>query len=311
MEIINGYQPLREFTSVGAGTASWTVAQKNGKMYFLKRFNTPKYIPACYDLCREYERKKNAIYSTLKSLDNGNLVIIEDFFHWDTFYYITTQLVPEASVTAEEIHSLPHDKRLILMKTLAHCFSRLEKGGIVHADLKPSNVMIKPTVGGFYSLKLIDFDSSFFVSDPPTDPEDLEGDMTYMAPEVLMGMCGEEVKLDCKVDVFAMGLMFHQFLCGSLPMFDRDQFDCACEAVANGDELSLNNRIEPQFRSLIERMLKLDPDLRPTFESIFRDLSASTDTRSVEKVDSIKSEPMKVDQVKKAGNPWMKKGGNL
>ena len=307
MERINGYQPLREFTSVGAGTASWTVAEKNGREYFLKRFNTPKYTPACYDLCREYEWKKNALYTVLRNLDNGNLVVIDDFFHWDTFYYIATQLIHESSVTAEEIYSLPQDKRLILMKTLAHCFVQLEKGGIVHADLKPTNVMIKPTVSGFYSLKLIDFDSSFFVSDPPVDSEDLEGDMTYMAPEVLMGMCGENVKLSCKVDVFAMGLMFHQFLCGSLPMFDRENYNCACEAVANGETLRVNHTIPDAYRPLIISMLEADPDLRPTFATVFRTLS-NPGAAEPPLIMPGKKEPAGTAAT---GNPWMRKAGRL
>ena len=192
MENINGFIVKNPFSTVGAGTASWTIATKNGQEYFLKRFNAPKYVPSNYEYCQHYEERKNKLYAAIRKLNNGNLVVVEEFFHHETFYYIATQRVHESSITAEKVHTLPMEKRQIVMKTLAHCMMQLEKGGIVHADLKPSNVMLKPTVGGFYSLKLIDFDSSFFESEPPTNKDDLEGDMTYLSPEVLI-----HSKTDC------------------------------------------------------------------------------------------------------------------
>lgn len=273
MEVINGYVLQRPFSSVGAGTASWTIAYKDGKDYFLKRFNAPKYVPSCAEYCHAYEVKKNKLYAAIKSVNNGNLVVIEDFFRWETFYYVATQRVREDSVTAERVHLLPMKVKWIIMKTLTHCMMQLEKSGIVHADLKPSNIMLKPTGSGYYSLKLIDFDSSFFEEDPPEKPEDMEGDMTYLSPEMLMGMCGQPVRLTSKIDVFAMGIMFHLFLTGRLPSFDSD-YDSVCEVVANGGTVHLSSLIGSQERSLIVQMLRCDPEQRPCFSEVFAQLVA-------------------------------------
>ena len=313
MEDINGYMPLRPFCSVGAGTASWTIAVKNGREYFLKRFNSPKYVPSCLEYCRTYEAKKRAIYDAIRRLDNGNLVVIDEFFHNDTFYYISTQKVPESTITAENAYSLPADKLLVIMKTLVHCMIQLERGGIVHADLKPSNVMLKPTVGGYYSLKLIDFDSSFFVADPPADKEDLEGDMTYLSPEVLMCMCGDDVALTSKIDVFAVGIMFHEFLSNRLPEFNNE-YDSVCEAVANGSGVSIATSIPESLRELIADMLSFKAEDRPDFEDVFRRLCSCELAVAVPHTSSeaIHAAPTRLVQPVPMGkNPWMKKAGNL
>lgn len=314
MESINGYVPLKPFSTAGAGTASWTIAKKDGREFFLKRFNSPKYVPSCLEYCMAYEAKKRALYEEIRKLDNGNLVVIEDFFHCGTFYYISTQRIPASSISAENAYSLPRDKLFVIMKTLTHCMMQLERGGIVHSDLKPANVMLKPTVGGFYSLKLIDFDSSFFVSDPPKDREDLEGDMTYLSPEVLMNMCGESHPLTSKIDVFAAGIMFHQFLSNKLPAFDGG-YDSVCEAVANGSEIGIDPGIPLPLQSLISSMLRFNADDRPSFSDVFKGLCAYEAPEKVVEEEDAKitgtPERRSAQPVSPGKNPWMKKAGNL
>jgi len=54
--------------------------------------------------------------------------------------------------------------------------------GIVHADIKPDNILIDMNAGGITGLKLIDFGSAFSYDNPSnitaSTPE-------YLAPEVL------------------------------------------------------------------------------------------------------------------------------
>ena len=71
-------------------------------------------------------------------------------------------------------------------------------------------------------------------------------------------MIEEPAVLSPKVDVFAMGIVFHQLLCGELPGFDSE-YDYVYEAVLNDAELKISEDIPEEFRSLIAEMLRKEP----------------------------------------------------
>lgn len=278
-QYINGYRLLSPFTTAGAGSARWTFAEKDGVEYFLKEFLAPVYpvdsIPMPDAIrasrraaCEAYEMNKSALYRAIREADNGNIVAIHEFFRNDAKYYISTPRVNEASLSVGQIAALPLEKLRIIIRVLVNNMQRLESAGIVHADLKPTNIMIKPTLSGFFSLKLIDFDGSFFVNDPPADCEDLQGDPVYLAPEMFLAMSGENMPLTSKVDVFATGIIIHELLSGELPAFGPE-YDYVFEAALEGANIYLSDRIPADFRAIITDMLNVDPDKRPSFAQLF------------------------------------------
>ena len=330
MEIINRYVLNKPFSNEGAGTCSWTTANRDGKKLFLKRYNTPKYMPACAEYCEEWEAKKRRLHEAVAEADDGNLIACKEFFRSETCYYLSTELVETGEFTIDHVSELPMEKKLILMRSLSHSMMMLEKKGIVHADLKISNLLLKPTIGGYFALKIIDFDSGFFEDSPPVDHEDLEGDITFLSPEALMRMCGEEVALTSKIDVFAAGIIFHIFLTGDLPIFDRDSFESVSEAVANSCDVKISPDVPAEYEHMIADMLSYDPDQRPTFEEIFEALTEEMHAKqAVEEVEAHKetenealeiapepqiseAEPKEFQELATSSeNPWMKIAGDL
>ena len=108
--------------------------------------------------------------------------------------------------------------KLVLMKSVAHSLKILHDLSIVHGDLKPSNILIKRTELG-YTSKLIDFDNSYIAASPP-QPEEIVGTINYYSPE-LLGYIQEDgvapAALGVASDVFALGLIYCEYLTGSLP----------------------------------------------------------------------------------------------
>ena len=100
-----------------------------------------------------------------------------------------------------------------IMHRPAHSVYRLHENGIVHGDLKPENILLKRLESGAVTAKLIDFDNCFWEREVLPANKEIHGDPVYFAPETGPAIIGDEDKrLSVKIDVFALGLIFHQIL---------------------------------------------------------------------------------------------------
>jgi eukaryotic-like serine/threonine-protein kinase len=164
------------------------------------------------------------------------------------------------------VAALAFPDQLVLLKTVAHSLRILHDRGIVHGDLKPSNVLIKRTELG-YTTKLIDFDNAYLAGEPPP-PEEIVGTMNYYPPE-LVGYIQETgtaaAELTQKADIFALGLIYSEYLTGTLPTFDTAAYQYAGVAAAAGQILRPPPTSLPTpVVELVDRMLLTDPAARPT-----------------------------------------------
>jgi serine/threonine protein kinase len=289
-DVINGYTILEDFRVVGAGLSKWTFAAKDGREYFIKEFLSPTYpdehAPGSAQTkmrkrrrCAAFERHHRRIQAALAEVSGlgGNLIVTLDFFRWGAKYYKVTEKVVVAGLSPADISSLPFQDQLVLLKTVAHSLRILHDRGIVHGDLKPSNVLIKRTELG-YTTKLIDFDNAYLAGEPPP-PDEIVGTMNYYSPE-LVGYIQETgtaaAELTQKADIFALGLIYAEYLTGSLPSFDAGKYQYASVAVQGGEVLQLPSGTLPApVVELVDRMLLADPTARPTIADIHTTLMAT------------------------------------
>ena len=291
-ELINGYRMLKDFTTAGGGQSKWTFAERGGETYFIKQFLSPVYptpnAPGSTKikaqkrkLCDVFERHHRRLIDVLKGkcADGGNLIIATDFFRSGSKYYKVTKKVDVSSMSVADISRLSINIKVIILRTVAHSLRILHQANIVHADLKPSNVLIKRTLKGHYAAKLIDFDSSFFSEEPPTQ-ENLVGDLVYYSPEVGAYLM-EDPTIDAKqlklnADIFSMGLLYHEFLTGRLPKFNTEEYAYPYISVNDGHELAIDERgMTPKLRDLVARMLNKVPEERPGIQEVFSVLKES------------------------------------
>lgn len=270
MKSIHGYQLLQEFLPRNAGFCMWTFCEKDGHEYFIKQLLDPKYPidPELYSpegmerkkkICAEFEEKQNAFIRTLERCRTGNNVIIQDFFREGAKYYLVTDRVYPSDISLQDLALLEEDKKEVLLRSILYSIAALHEQGIVHSDIKKDNILLKKTEDGYITAKIIDFGGSFLTSWPQTGTT---GDDVYFSPEALRKSKGEEVTLTTKIDIFALGILFHQYLTGELPEISGgDHY--VCTAVLNGNTVTLHKSLSPFYRSLIESMLSLKPEDRP------------------------------------------------
>lgn len=283
-EVINGYRILKDFVVAG-GMSKVTFAEKGENEYFIKEFLSPKYpLPdspgsekikaqkrkAC-EAFEKHHRELNKKISSKVSL-GGNLVFAVDFFRSGTCYYKVTEKIDTASLTCEEISHLPLEKILLIAKSVCHSIRILHDLNIVHGDLKPDNILIKKTSMGF-SGKLIDFDDSYFSSNPPKDHESLVGTPEYYSPEQAAYIMDEEDEisgdtLTLKSDIFTLGIILCEYFTGKKPLL-ADGYSSTWSCVENCKPFSLARYIPDKIEELIRCMLKLRPIDRPTINQVF------------------------------------------
>ncbi|CAM9774286.1 unnamed protein product [Lampetra fluviatilis] len=97
-----------------------------------------------------------------------------------------------------------------ILKFLCHTKAR----SIIHADIKPKNVLIKDTVTG--TIRVTDFGTSFFVKSQPLH---VGGTLPFQSPEVLLGY-----RLTCAVDMWALGCTVAELVTGR-ELFQSDSRD--------------------------------------------------------------------------------------
>ena len=280
-DVINGYL-LTTDPQNGGGHSEWAFAQKDSELYFLKRFLHPAYpLPdgpgsektKAYNRqrCENFERHQRLVTRQLRPIagEGGNLVITKDFFRERAFYYKVTAKVDVSRISVGDIAAMDRDSRIFIMLTAAKSLDTLHKAGLVHGDVKPDNLLIKALDKGRFAIKVIDFDNCFPVRNPPPADE-LVGDPTFYSPELLRYTVGDAPgdHLDEKNDVFALGLVFWQYLTGERPELP-DGFNYPAEAVSQGSLLSLPRSVEDRpLADLVHSMLASQSDERPSMSTV-------------------------------------------
>lgn len=284
-EKIGEYVLSTGFNAVG--NCRWAIVQKDGKQYFLKEFLKPKYPPPYLKdevrksklrRCRKFEQHHKRLLGALKatSIPGGNIVAPVDFFRFGLIYYHISPKIDVTLVTPGALATAPQGQKSILIKTVINSVGILHNAHIVHCDLKPENVLIHRTSTGNLVSKIIDLDGAFFEDDLP-DPDDMQFDQRYMAPEVLLfNRAGGEtkIKLTTAADIFSLGLILYEFWTGTRVQFDRHLHTDPASCLIDGGRLFWDRSLTPgPLAESIEEMLSRDSASRPSIVKVAQRLS--------------------------------------
>jgi serine/threonine protein kinase len=193
-------------------------------------------------------------FDLLHILRRDSLEIVQDAVterRWAT--------INERVITTGEVDCrLKPGMAVAILRECLEGIAALHRGGIIHCDLKPSNVMVKRTG----QVKIIDIGSAFWVGRPPErQPCTLE----YAAPEVLTGH-----RATPQSDLASLGYMLIEMLSGSRP-FSGLSFDQIIQSKLNIlDKLpGLLPMEEFQFSEALIRLLRglVHPDPSKRFSS--------------------------------------------
>src|SRR5437588_1799456 len=138
--------------------------------------------------------------------EQGRLFLVTPYIKGGT---LARRLV-SGPLSLEEVHGL--------FTALVQAVAYIHRRGVIHRDLKPTNILLDREDGELY-VRLIDFGIATLqgrVASPPLTAAGTEmGTIEYMAPERLSGIAAPSN------DIYSLGIILYEMLTGHIPMAEQ------------------------------------------------------------------------------------------
>ena len=248
---MNNYNIIQE---IGHGAYSKVYkVQKNGQLYAMKKIslknisnNQKKYLMSELKILSEHKCKYIIKYYDSFVLDDSINILMEYCAKGTLCEAIKNKKMTENSIWK-------------YFSQLCYSIDYLHKNKVIHRDLKSTNILIDE----HDNIKLIDFGVSKILNDYMTYTKSFVGTPYTMSPEIL-----RNVFYDCKVDIWALGIILYELTHNKMP------FDCRTLIQLNQKILTgkymLNDNINSNFKGIINRCLQTSPHKRIRLSEILK-----------------------------------------
>jgi YVTN family beta-propeller protein len=194
------------------------------------------------------------------SLDHPNVIPIYEAGEEDGGLFIAMRYVPGGDLKVLLRHggALDPARAVAILEQVADALDAAHRHGLVHRDVKPSNVLLDRD-GGREHCYLADFGLTQSASESGPADGQLMGTVDYVSPEQIRG---DEVT--GRSDVYALGCMLFECLTGEVPFRHRSEVATLFAHLeedppsASARNSSLPTAIDP----VVARALATEPDER-------------------------------------------------
>jgi len=173
----------------------------------------------------------------------------------------------ESYIQAQPAQRLTPAEAVELVLPVVSAIVELHANGIIHRDLKPANLVRFLRADGHPSSKLVDFGiSRRAVDEGLTATGSVLGTPSYIAPEAMFGRGHTPLS-----DVYSLGATIFELVKGAPPFGTGAPVDIIKNLIAHQVALPPDVQGTP-LGELIERMLAMEPDGRPTALQVYQAL---------------------------------------
>lgn len=202
----------------------------------------------------------------LAALDHPSLVTLYDArLTGADHVYLVMELIDGPSLQRRiESGPLTSSEVAGIVSDLASALSVVHDAGIVHRDVKPSNVLLRPVRGGGRDVEavLADFGVARLIGATRlTTPGTIIGTAAYLAPEQVRGEVPQAAS-----DVYALGLLAIEALTRLHPFGGGTLQETLLARLARHPDIP--RALSPEWRTLLTSMTAFDPAERPSAASV-------------------------------------------
>jgi hypothetical protein len=262
--VLGRYRPLRPLGSGGSGSVWLARDEASGLDVALKL------VPREGKPAARAEREA----ATAARLRHPNCLRAFALAHDERHVYIAYEYVPGQTLRQHMRAGTLTDRQVVeaaaqVLDGLAHAHGN----GIVHRDVKPSNVLLED--GERMHARLSDFGlAQFEEAETLTAQGDVPGTLAYISPERLSGRPGTPA-----ADIWAVGVLLWEALAGRHPFLTGSPVDMARKIETGAPPLSQARPDLPEpLVKLVARALSPEPARRPAADRLAAGLRRSVET---------------------------------
>ena len=156
-------------------------------------------------------------------LSHPNIVSIYDRGEAEGTYYIAMEYLEGRSLKDRIVAEgpLPIPAAIDATRQILHALGFAHRGGVVHRDVKPHNVLLSPD-GSERRYKVTDFGISRTSASQMTEAGSIVGTAQYLSPEQARG-----APVDQRSDIYSVGIVLYELLTGKLPFTGETPLEIA------------------------------------------------------------------------------------
>lgn len=192
-------------------------------------------------------------FSLLATLRHPNILSVLDFGFDDNRHpFYTMDLLKGGQDFRSYASDVSYEKKIHVLTQMLQALHYLHRRGILHRDLKPDNVLIKPNG----QVKVMDFGLAMKTNkDAQSSQSDsISGTLRYMAPELFHGQVAS-----VSSDLFSFGLIAYEVLTGTYPFTTDNINTLIMQLMTETPNFQL---IPDNLLTWIARLLDQNPDFR-------------------------------------------------
>ncbi|MBX3716697.1 MAG: protein kinase [Burkholderiales bacterium] len=199
---VAGYRTVRPLGEGGSGSVHLAVRTRTGEECALKTIVIPESLDGQAAVIARFQSE----CAILEGLDDPGVARVIDHGVDDNCLYIAMEYLPGGSLARELGKPFPAERALEECRQVARALGTLHASGVVHRDVKPSNLMRRADGG----LALVDFGIARRVeSHDLTTHGHVIGTPAYMSPEQFNGE-----RADARSDIYSLGCVLYEMLTG-------------------------------------------------------------------------------------------------